>query len=77
MAEPLSLPRPALTICEACSYPYRLCEGSCTNPACDANPRVPEQVKEQRRAARAKRQAEEAARQRIRDIRASIYRRTA
>jgi hypothetical protein len=57
----------ALRTCPSCHYAH---EGEhCPNPACFANPSVSETQKARWTAEREKREAEEAERQRIRDIR--------
>ena len=43
--------------CPACGYPHK--REACENPACDANPDIPEATKAARREAAAKRQAQE------------------
>jgi len=62
--------KPRLTQCSECSYPYA--GDGCTNPACYANPKVSDATKAIGRERDAIRKAEEAERQRIRDIQASM-----
>lgn len=57
----------ALTTCPTCSYAH---EGdSCTNPACFANPSVTDAQKQRWTEERERREADEAERERIRQIR--------
>lgn len=55
-------------VCPTCTYPSHLPD-RCDNPGCEANPGVSETQKAEWRAARLKRAAEEAERERIREIR--------
>jgi len=50
--------------CSVCGYPFR--GMVCDNPACDANPSVPEEAKAKRRADYERKVAEEAERERWR-----------
>lgn len=55
-------------VCSECGYPALHAIDHCDNPACFANPTVPEKQKEAWRVAAAKRAADEAERARIRAI---------
>ena len=55
-------------VCTTCTYPSRLSD-ACDNPRCTANPTVPQYLKDQWAAEHAKAVAEEAERERIRQIR--------
>lgn len=57
----------AVFVCEVCCYPFS--EGFCRNPGCEANPDVSQAQKDHWRAERDKKTAEEAERERIRQIR--------
>lgn len=54
--------------CPVCQYPSRLA-AACDNPGCVANPCVSQEQKDRWLAARERREADEAERQRVRDIR--------
>jgi len=55
-------------VCPACTYPSRR-DGSCDNPVCGANPDVTQSQKDAWQAATEKRRADEAERERLRQIR--------
>lgn len=55
-------------VCQVCTYPARSGD-CCDNPGCEANPRVNQAQKDAWRAERDKRAAEEAERERVRQIR--------
>jgi hypothetical protein len=61
-------------VCEVCNYPAHYATDACDNPACMANPSVPEEIKARRRAEQAKRKADEAERARLRALRSAVFR---
>lgn len=56
-----------MKVCKACGYPHS--EAFCDNPGCVENPTVPEFMKARWREDKARREAEEAEWERIRQIR--------
>lgn len=54
-------------VCETCTYPFP--EGVCRNPTCEANPSVTQAQKDAWKAARDKAAADEAERERWRQVR--------